>query len=42
MDRFAIALVLEEIGSLLELAGENRFKARAFTAAARALEKTGA
>ena len=42
MDRFAIALVLEEIGSLLELAGENRFKARAFTAAARALEKTDA
>lgn len=42
MDRFAIALVLEEIGSLLELAGENRFKARAFTAAARALEQTEA
>lgn len=42
MDRFAIALVLEEIGSLLELAGENRFKVRAFASAARALEKTDA
>jgi DNA polymerase (family 10) len=41
MDRFAAALVLEEIGSLLELAGENPFKAKAFQAAARALEKTG-
>lgn len=30
--------MLEEIGSLLELTGENRFKARAFTRAARALE----
>ena len=29
--------MLEEIGSLLELTGENRFKARAFTQAARAL-----
>lgn len=42
MDRLAIALVLEEIGSLLELTGENRFKARAFRTAARALEKTDA
>src|SRR5690606_406539 len=39
MDRHAIALVLEEIGTLLELQGENRFKARAFLNAARAIER---
>ena len=39
MDRNGIALVLEEIGSLLELTGENKFKARAFSSAARAIEK---
>jgi len=42
MDRFAVALVLAEIGTLLELAGENQFKARAFQAAARTLERTDA
>jgi DNA polymerase (family 10) len=39
MDRNAVALVLEEIGSLLDLTGENKFKARAFSSAARAIEK---
>jgi DNA polymerase (family 10) len=39
MDKHAIAIVLEEIGTLLEIHGENRFKARAFMGAARALEK---
>ena len=39
MDRHAIALVLEEIGTLLELQGENRFKSRAFLNAARAVER---
>ena len=39
MDKHAIALVLEEIASLLEASGDNRFKARAFRTAARALEK---
>jgi DNA polymerase (family 10) len=38
MDKHAIALVLEEIGTLLELHGENSFKARAYQAAARAIE----
>ena len=42
MDRHGIALLLEEIGSLLEIAGENRFKAKAFTSAARAIEKADA
>lgn len=40
MDRHAIALVLDEIGTLLDLHGENSFKARAFQAAARAIERT--
>ncbi len=40
MDKHAIALVLDEIGTLLELHGENMFKARAFQAAARAIERT--
>ena len=40
MDKHAVALVLEEIGTLLDLAGENRFKARAFHNAARAIDKT--
>jgi DNA polymerase (family X) len=39
MDRHAVALVLEEIASLLDAAGENRFKARAFRTAARAVDK---
>lgn len=38
MDKHAIALVLEEIGTLLDLHGENTFKARAFQSAARAIE----
>ena len=39
MDKHAIALVLEEIGTLLDLHGENSFKARAYQAAARAIER---
>ncbi|MGQ0562621.1 MAG: helix-hairpin-helix domain-containing protein, partial [Gemmatimonadota bacterium] len=39
MDKHAIALVLKEIGTLLELHGENPFKARAFQSAARAVER---
>lgn len=35
MDRETLAGILEEIGSLLELAGENPFKARAYYNAAR-------
>lgn len=38
MDKHAIALVLDEIGTLMELQGENQFRARAFYNAARALE----
>jgi DNA polymerase (family X) len=40
VDKHAIALVLDEIGTLLDLHGENSFKARAFQAAARAIERT--
>lgn len=39
MDKHAVALVLDEIGTLLDLHGENSFKARAFQAAARAIER---
>src|SRR5215216_5511473 len=39
MDKHAIALVLEEIGTLLDLHGENSFKAKAFASAARAIER---
>jgi DNA polymerase (family X) len=39
MDRHAVALVLEEIATLLEAGGANRFRARAFRTAARAVEK---
>src|SRR5688500_1959145 len=39
MDKHAVAIVLEEIGTLLEIHGENKFKARAFINAARAVEK---
>ena len=39
MDKHAIALVLDEIGTLLDLHGEVSFKAKAFQAAARAIEK---
>ena len=42
MDKHAVAIVLEEIGTLLEIHGENKFKARAFINAARAVEKTTA
>lgn len=42
MDKHAIALVLDEIGTLLDLHGENAFKARAFQAAARAVERSEA
>lgn len=38
MDKHAIAAVLNEIGMLLELRGENPFRARAFYNAARAIE----
>ena len=41
MDKHAIAMVLEEIATLLDASGDNRFKARAFRTAARALEKAG-
>jgi DNA polymerase (family X) len=40
MDKHAAALVLDEIATLLDATGDNRFKARAFRTAARALEKT--
>jgi DNA polymerase (family 10) len=39
MDKHAVALVLEEIATLLEVSGDNRFKARAYRAAARAVDK---
>jgi DNA polymerase (family X) len=42
MDRHGIAIVLDEIATLLEVQGENRFKARAFTNAARAIEAADA
>ena len=38
MDKDQIAEVLGNIATLLELKGENPFKARAYTNAARALE----
>ena len=39
VDRSLVALALAEIATLLELAGENRFKAAAFRDAARAVER---
>ena len=39
MDKHAVALVLEEMATLLDASGENRFKARAFQRAARAVDK---
>src|SRR5688572_5757529 len=39
MDKHAVAIVLEEIGTLLEIHGDNKFKARAFVGAARSIEK---
>ncbi len=41
MDNERVAAVLEEIGVLLELKGENPFKSRAYATAARALETLG-
>jgi DNA polymerase (family X) len=38
MDRKQVAVLLEEIASLLELKGENPFKARAYAVAARSLD----
>ncbi len=38
MDKHAIALLLDEIGTLLDLQGENQFRSRAYYAAARAAE----
>ena len=38
MDKAEVARVLEEIAAMLELKGENPFKIRAYTNAARALE----
>ena len=38
MTKREIAVVLDEIGVLLELKGENPFKVRAYHAGARALE----
>ncbi len=40
-DKFAIARALREIGTLLELKGENPFKVRAYETGARALEDLG-
>ena len=40
MDKHTAAEVLEEIAVLLELSGENPFKSRAYTSAARTLEAT--
>ncbi len=37
MDRNAVARILEEIAAMLELAGENAFKVRAYEAGARAI-----
>jgi DNA polymerase (family X) len=42
MDKHAAALVLDEIATLLDATGDNRFKARAFRSAARGLEKADA
>ena len=41
MDNLAIARVLTEIADLLEIKGENPFKIRAYTNAARSLETWG-
>src|SRR5262245_24865258 len=41
MDKEKVAEILVEIGTLLELKGENPFKTRAYTNAARALEDLG-
>ena len=41
MTKSEIAAVLEEVAALLELKGENPFKIRAYTNAARSLETFG-
>src|ERR1044072_6468632 len=41
MDKLAIADVLEKIATLLEVKGENPFKIRAYTNAARSIETFG-
>src|SRR5947208_13335916 len=41
MTKSEVAAVLEEIGTLLELKGENPFKIRAYVNAARAIETFG-
>src|SRR5260221_48621 len=41
MDKEKVAAILVEIGTLLEIKGENPFKTRAYTNAARALEDVG-
>src|SRR5206468_9887562 len=41
MDKDQVAEILTEIGTLLELKGENPFKTRAYANAARALEGLG-
>ena len=41
MDKATIAEVLEKIATLLELKGENPFKIRAYTNAARSIETFG-
>ena len=41
MDKDKVAEVLVEIGTLLELKGENPFKTRAYQNAARTLESLG-
>jgi DNA polymerase (family X) len=40
IDKFAVARALREIGLLLELKGENRFRARAYDTGARAIEES--
>src|SRR5208282_6614621 len=41
MDKSRVAEILNEIGTLLELKGENPFKTRAYANAARTLENLG-
>ncbi|MGH7476179.1 MAG: DNA polymerase/3'-5' exonuclease PolX [Longimicrobiales bacterium] len=39
MNKHSVALVLDEIGTLMELLGEERFRSRAYLSAARAVDK---
>ena len=42
LDRFAIAAALQEIAALMDLkGGQNRFKAKAYNAGARAIQGVG-